>query len=115
MSNRDKVAEWLAFLQEDGGYKDMPDPEWLAYQLHRRGYLARELREGVKEWRITKGETQPYIWCVYHGNVPLKRFLTIDDALAYLRKLFVLGKENQEGGTNDRREPRHPSTDRRGV
>lgn len=38
-----QVTEWLANLQADGNYQDMPEPEWLAHQLNRLGYLAPDL------------------------------------------------------------------------
>lgn len=56
-----KVAEYLALTEEDGKYPDMPDPEWLADQLNRRGYLAPDLPEpgtyasGEIEWATLDG------------------------------------------------------------
>lgn len=40
MRTVNKVAEWLADLQENGSYQDMPDPWHLADQLNQYGFLA---------------------------------------------------------------------------
>lgn len=44
----------------------------------------------VKTWNllsIVYGETYPYAWVVYQGSVPLKRFISKDEALDYFAKL----------------------------
>ena len=44
--------------------------------------------EGSK-YRLVVGETKPYIYCIYEGSIPLKRFIWKDEALDHLRKLMI--------------------------
>lgn len=63
---------------------------WKKHQKEQEGSVVTAARKR-KLFSLVHGETSPYAWAVYRGEVPLKRFIRQDDAWSYFIKL-VEGK-----------------------
>lgn len=74
-------------LEEYRDYRHSIDKlHWKKYQKEQEGSVVTAARKR-KLFSLVHGETYPYEWAVYRGEVPLKRFIRQDDAWSYFIKL----------------------------